>query len=116
VHGDGRQTRDFTYVADVVSGVLAACETPGVSGEIINIAAGARVSLLEVIQTLQRLLKTSVAPTFGPTREGDIRDSQADIFKARKLLQFEPRWTFEDGLRETVAWFQHASEAEARHP
>lgn len=106
LHGDGRQTRDFTYVADVVSGVLACCEAPGVSGEVINIAAGARVSLLEVVHTLQRIFKTDVQPTFGPPREGDIRDSQADIFKARKLLGFEPQWSFEDGLRQTVAWFQ----------
>jgi nucleoside-diphosphate-sugar epimerase len=106
IHGDGKQTRDFTYVADVVSGVLACCEADKVAGEVINLACGGRVSLLEVIHTLQRIFKSGVQPTFGPPRPGDVTDSQADIFKARKLLGFEPKWSFEDGLRETVMWFQ----------
>jgi nucleoside-diphosphate-sugar epimerase len=113
VHGDGRQTRDFTFVTDVVAGVLACCEAPGAAGEVINIAAGGRVSLLEVVGALQRILKSNVEPTFGPPREGDVKDSQADIFKARKLLGFEPRATFEDGLRQTVAWYQQAAAARA---
>jgi nucleoside-diphosphate-sugar epimerase len=113
VHGDGRQTRDFTYVTDVVAGVLACCEAPGVAGEVINVAAGGRVSLLEVIRTLQVILKAPIEPTFGPAREGDVKDSQADIFKARKLLGFEPRTTFEEGLRHTVAWYQQATVARA---
>jgi nucleoside-diphosphate-sugar epimerase len=106
VHGDGRQTRDFTYVADVVTGVLAACTAPAASGEIINVAAGGRISLLDLIRTLQVLLNQHAAPVFGPPREGDVRDSQADISKARKLLDFTPTTAFEDGLRETVAWHQ----------
>jgi nucleoside-diphosphate-sugar epimerase len=110
IHGDGRQTRDFTYVADVVAGVLACCEAPGVAGEIINVAAGGRVSLLDLVRTLQLILGTGVEPEFGPVREGDVRDSQADIFKARKLLGFEPHVAFEDGLRRTVEWF-HTSAA-----
>jgi nucleoside-diphosphate-sugar epimerase len=108
VHGDGRQTRDFTYVTDVVAGVLACCEAPNVAGEVINVAAGGRVSLLDVIRTLQVILKSDVQPTFGPPREGDVKDSQADIFKARKLLGFEPKASFEEGLRETVAWYRRA--------
>jgi len=106
VHGDGRQTRDFTFVGDVVTGVLAACHAPNASGEIINVAAGGRISLLELIRTLQGILKTDVAPVLGPTREGDIRDSQADIAKARQLLGFSPVVPFDEGLRQTVAWFQ----------
>jgi nucleoside-diphosphate-sugar epimerase len=106
VHGDGRQTRDFTYVSDVVAGVLACCEASGVAGEVINVAAGGRVSLLELIETLQLILDADVEPEFGPEREGDVRDSQADIFKARKLLGFEPQVSFEDGLRRTVEWYQ----------
>jgi UDP-N-acetylglucosamine/UDP-N-acetyl-alpha-D-glucosaminouronate 4-epimerase len=109
VHGDGGQTRDFTYVGDVVNGVLRCCEAPKVAGEVINVAAGGRVSLLELIQTLQIILKKDVAPVFAPTREGDVRDSQADIVKARSLLGFEPSVSFEDGLRRTVAWFQESS-------
>ena len=106
VHGDGRQTRDFTFVGDVVTGVLAACHAPEASGEIINVAAGGRISLLELIRTIQVILKTDVAPVLGPPREGDIRDSQADIAKARKLLAFSPVVPFDEGLRQTVEWFQ----------
>ena len=106
VHGDGKQTRDFTFVSDVVTGVLPCCEAPSVAGEVINVAAGGRISLLELIRSLQRILGTDVSPTFGPTREGDVRDSQADIGKARKLLGFAPSVPFDDGLKQTVAWFQ----------
>jgi nucleoside-diphosphate-sugar epimerase len=109
VLGDGRQTRDFTYVGDVVSGVLRACEAPGVAGEVINVAGGGRVSLLELVRALQAILQKDVEPVFGPPREGDVRDSQADIHKARKLLGYEPSMPFEDGLRRTVTWYQTAA-------
>jgi len=109
LHGDGKQTRDFTFVGDVVTGVLRCCEAPNVAGEVINVAAGGRISLLELIRSLQMILKTNVTPEFGPTREGDVRDSQADIGKARKLLGFEPSVPFDEGLRETVAWYQTRS-------
>ncbi len=108
IHGDGRQTRDFTYVGDVVRGVLAAATTPGVSGEVFNVAVGGRISLLELVGTLQRLLRSNVEPILGPAREGDVRDSQADIVKARQKLKFEPQVSLEDGLRETVKWYQQA--------
>jgi UDP-glucose 4-epimerase len=111
VYGDGRQTRDFTYVGDVVNGVLRACTAPKASGEVINVAAGGRVSLLELIRALQHILGTNVEPVFKPSREGDVHDSQADIFKARQLLSFEPSTLFEDGLRKTVDWYQRARSA-----
>ena len=106
MHGDGRQTRDFTYVADVVTGVLRCCEAPNVAGEVINLAPGGRVSLLELVRTLQEILASDVEPVFGPPREGDVRDSQADIQKARKLLNFEPTVALDEGLRQTVQWFR----------
>jgi UDP-glucose 4-epimerase len=106
VLGDGLQTRDFTYVGDVVAGVLASAEAPGVSGEIINIAAGGRISLLDLVRTLQQILGRQTEPVFGPTREGDVRDSQADITKARRLLGFAPSVSLEEGLRRTVAWYK----------
>jgi nucleoside-diphosphate-sugar epimerase len=106
VHGDGLQTRDFTYVADVVQGVLRACVAPDVAGEVINVAAGRRISLLELLETLQDITGHHVAPVFGPAREGDVRDSQADISKARRLLDFEARVPFKTGLEHTVAWYQ----------
>jgi len=106
VHGDGRQTRDFTFVGDVVTGVLRSCEAPNIAGEVINVAGGGRISLLDLIRTLQGILKQNAQPTFGPSREGDVRDSQADIEKARRHLDFAPAVSFEDGLQQTVAWFQ----------
>lgn len=109
VHGDGRQTRDFTYVADVVAGVLRCCDAPGVAGEAINVAAGGRVSLLEVVRALQQITGRQIEPAFAAPRTGDVRDSQADIFKARKLLGFEPTVPFDEGLRRTVAWYHSRS-------
>jgi nucleoside-diphosphate-sugar epimerase len=105
IHGDGKQTRDFTYVADVVNGVLRCCDAPNAAGEVINVAAGGRVSLLELVRGLQIILKKDIAPTLGPPREGDVKDSQADIHKARQLLGYEPSVPFEEGLRRTVAWY-----------
>jgi len=109
IHGDGKQTRDFTYVGDVATGVLRACEAPSVAGEVINLAGGGRISLLELVRTLNIILKKDIEPTFGPTREGDVRDSQADVHKARSLLSFNPTVSFEEGLRRTVAWYQTSS-------
>jgi nucleoside-diphosphate-sugar epimerase len=106
IYGDGRQTRDFTYVTNVVDGVLRASTAIGVSGEVINVATGGRISLLELVRSLQVVLGVDVAATFAPEREGDVRDSQADIFKARKLLGYEPLVPFEQGLRHTVEWFK----------
>ncbi len=108
IHGDGRQTRDFTYVANVVDGVLKAATAPGVSGEVINVATGGRISLIELVRAINVILGTNIEPTFGPPREGDVKDSQADIFKARKMLGYEPLVPFEEGLRRTVEWFKAA--------
>jgi nucleoside-diphosphate-sugar epimerase len=106
IFGDGEQTRDFTYVANVVDGVLRAAETPGVSGEIINVATGGRVSLKQLFRAMRDLIGASVEPTFAEARAGDVRDSQADISKARRLLGYEPTVEFEEGLRRTVEWYR----------
>ena len=108
IHGDGRQTRDFTYIANVVDGVLRAAAAPEASGEVINVATGGRVSLLEVWEQLCRLTDSTATPQFGPAREGDVRDSQADITKAGRLLGYRPSVPFEDGLARTVEWFRAA--------
>jgi nucleoside-diphosphate-sugar epimerase len=108
IHGDGGQTRDFTYVANVVDGVLRAVEAPGASGEVINVAVGGRVSLNELFAALQRIIGTNLTPTYGPAREGDVRDSQADIGKAERLLGYRPVVSFDEGLRHTVEWARTA--------
>ncbi len=108
IHGDGGQTRDFTYVANVVDGVLRAVDAPKASGEVINVATGGRVSLNELFQTLKTQIGANVEPTYGPERAGDVRDSQADITRARTLLGYEPTVSFEEGLARTVAWYREA--------
>jgi nucleoside-diphosphate-sugar epimerase len=104
IYGDGEQTRDFTYVANVVDGVLRACEAPGASGQAINVATEGRVSLNELLRTLQRIVGTNLEPIYQEPRVGDVRDSQASIAKARRLLGYEPIVPFEEGLRRTVEW------------
>jgi nucleoside-diphosphate-sugar epimerase len=111
IYGDGEQTRDFTYVANVVDGVLRACEAPGASGEIINVATGGRISLNELFRTMRDLVGGSVEPIYEPERAGDVRDSQADITKARTILNYEPIVSFEEGLRRTVEWYRTAGAA-----
>lgn len=108
IHGDGGQTRDFTYVGNVVDGVLRAATAPHASGEVINVATGGRISLLTLFETIRSLVGSTVAPAFGPTRAGDVRDSQADISKAARLLGYTPTVSFEDGLSNTVAWYRTA--------
>jgi nucleoside-diphosphate-sugar epimerase len=104
VHGDGEQTRDFTYVANTIDGVLRAAVAPGVAGQVINVATNGRVSLNQLLATLNQLMGTAITPVYGEARSGDVRDSQADIRKAARLLGYAPSVTFEEGLRRTVAW------------
>ena len=104
IFGDGSQTRDFTYVANVVDGVLRACEAPDVAGEVINVATGGRISLNQLLQTINEIVGTSIEPMYEEFRAADVRDSQADISKAASLLGYAPLVTFEDGLRRTLEW------------
>jgi nucleoside-diphosphate-sugar epimerase len=106
IYGDGGQTRDFTYVANVVDGVLRACHASQASGEVINVATGGRISLNELFQTLRSLTGAKVEPIYQETRAGDVRDSQADIGKARRLLGYEPSVGLADGLQKTFEWFR----------
>src|ERR671913_288741 len=91
IYGDGGQTRDFTYVANVVDGVLRACEAPAASGEVINVATGGRISLNQLFRNVRDLVGARVDPIYADPRPGDVRDSQADIGKARRLLGYEPK-------------------------
>jgi UDP-glucose 4-epimerase len=106
VHGDGEQSRDFTYIDNVVDGVLRAAEAPAASGEVMNVATGGRISLLELFAAMKRITGAEVEPIFTDARPGDVRDSQADISKAKHLLGYEPVVPFEQGLAATVAWYR----------
>ena len=106
IYGDGEQTRDFTYVANVVDGVLRACDAPGASGEVINVATGGRISLNELFREMKKIVAATVEPTYAASRQGDVRDSQADIRKAKEILGYEPTISFEDGLRRTIEWYR----------
>jgi len=106
IYGDGEQTRDFTYVANVVDGVLRACHAPNVAGEVINVATSGRVSLNHLFRTVRDLTGASVEPIYAAPRAGDVKDSQADITKAQQLLGYRPIVSFEDGLAHTVAWYR----------
>ena len=106
IYGNGEQTRDFTYVANVVDGVLRACTAADASGQVINVATGGRISLNQLFQAVKTLTGASVDAVYAAERAGDVRDSQADITKARTLLGYQPTVTLEQGLEKTVAWFR----------
>jgi nucleoside-diphosphate-sugar epimerase len=107
IYGDGGQTRDFTYVSNVVDGVLRAAEAPGVGGQVFNVATNHRISLNELLATLKKIFASDVEPIYKDARQGDVRDSQADISKAEKLLGYKPIVGLEEGLRKTVDWFRN---------
>jgi nucleoside-diphosphate-sugar epimerase len=110
IFGDGKQSRDFTYIDNVVQGNLLACSADGahVAGQVMNLACGDRISLLALVAMLNRLLGKSLEPIFADPRPGDVKHSRADIAKARQLLGYEPVVSFEDGLARTLTWFQGA--------
>jgi UDP-glucose 4-epimerase len=105
VFGDGLQSRDFTYVTDVVQALMKAAEVPGVSGRVYNVGTGKSVSLLELIAALGQQLGVRVTPNHAPARAGDIRHSRADISRTRRDLGYEPLVAFVDGLAETLRWY-----------
>jgi UDP-glucose 4-epimerase len=113
IYGDGEQTRDFTYVANVVDGVLRACEAPDAAGQVVNVATGGRISLNELLRVMNRIVGTQIEAIYKEERAGDVRDSQADISKAKRLLGYTPIVSLEDGLRQTLAWCRTESAAPA---
>lgn len=106
VFGDGEQTRDFTYVDNAVQANLAACEAPNASGKVFNVGVGGRVSLNEVLRELAKITGKTLAAKYEPPRDGDIRDSQADISEARETLGYDPQVSFEEGLARTFEWYR----------
>jgi UDP-glucose 4-epimerase len=108
IYGDGGQTRDFTYIANVVDGVLRACHAPGIAGEMMNVATGGRISLNELLATLCGILGVSTKAIYLEARAGDVRDSQADISRAKRLTGYVPTVDLREGLGQTVAWYKSA--------
>ncbi|HEY2839880.1 MAG TPA: SDR family oxidoreductase [Pirellulales bacterium] len=108
VYGDGTQSRDFTFIANVVDGNLLAADAPNVSGKVFNLAGGRSTTLLELLRLINQQLGTQIAPIFQPPRTGDVRESMADINEARRWLKYEPRVSFEEGLRRTVEYYRTA--------
>jgi nucleoside-diphosphate-sugar epimerase len=113
IFGDGEQTRDFTYVENAVQANLLAFEAPNVSGKVFNVGVSGRVSLNEVVDLLSKISGHRMDAKHDPPREGDIRDSQADITQARNLLGYDPRVDFEEGLRRTFEWYKTTQQAKA---
>ena len=109
VYGDGEQTRDFTFVENAVQANLLACEAPNVSNGVFNIGIGSRTSLNQTLELLRRISGKNLSAKYEPPREGDIRDSQADIRKACESLGYEPAVLFEEGLQRTYDWYRTQS-------
>ena len=107
INGDGKQSRDFTYIDNVIEANLKACLAPHeAAGEAFNIAYGGREFLIDIYYGLAKALGVNIEPNFGPDRKGDIKHSNADISKARKLLGYDPDYSFEDGIALAIDWYK----------
>ena len=108
INGDGKQSRDFTYIENVIEANLKSCLAPAeASGEAFNIAYGGREYLLDIYHSLTKALGVDIEPIFGPDRKGDIKHSNADISKARRLLGYDPEYDFDRGLNEAIEWYKN---------
>lgn len=107
INGDGRQSRDFTYIDNVIEANLRACRASSeAAGQAFNIGAGGRLYLIDIYNHLCKALGKEVEPNFGPDRKGDVRDSNADISKARELLGYDPEYDFEKGITLAIDWYK----------
>ena len=107
INGDGRQSRDFTYIDNVIEANLRACQASGeAAGQAFNIGAGGRLFLIDIYNYLCKALNKDVEPNYGPPRKGDVRDSNADISKARQLLGYDPEYDFEKGIALAIDWYK----------
>jgi nucleoside-diphosphate-sugar epimerase len=109
IFGDGTQTRDFTYISNVIDANLLAMTAPNVAGQTLNVACGGRISLNEVVAAIAELTDRDVEPRYDPPRVGDVPHSMASIDRARDLLGFEPRAGFKEGLASTIEYFERAA-------
>lgn len=107
IYGDGKQSRDFTYIENVIEANLKACLAPKeAAGNAFNIAYGGREYLIDIYYSLTKALNKDVQPNFGPDRKGDIKHSNADISKAQKMLGYDPEYDFATGLNEAITWYK----------
>ena len=106
IYGDGLQSRDFTYVQNVVEANLLACKVSGVAGEVFNVACGDRITVNSMLQQINQITGKDISPIYEAPRPGDIKHSQADVSRAKELLGYEPKVGFEEGLRHTIEWYR----------
>jgi UDP-glucose 4-epimerase len=106
IYGDGEQSRDFTYVKNVVEANLLACKASGVAGQFFNVACGDRITVNSMLQQINKITGKDISPVYADARAGDIKHSQADIARAKERLSYEPRVSFEEGLRDTIEWYR----------
>lgn len=107
INGDGKQSRDFTYIENVIEANLKAClSSSEAAGEAYNIAYGGREYLIDIYYGLTKALNVNIEPKYGPDRAGDIKHSNADISKAKKLLGYDPEWSFERGIEAAIEWYK----------
>ena len=108
IHGDGEQSRDFTYIDNVVQANMKAAVAEGASGEVFNVACGERTSLNQILDDLRKVTEVDVDLEYGPDRPGDVKHSLADISKARDILDYNPAVSAQEGLRRSVTWYRTA--------
>ncbi len=106
IFGDGLQSRDFTFVSNIVAGNLLAADAPNIAGRVINVACGQQLTLLDLVAAINRVLGTNIEPSFADARVGDVRESLADISIARELLGYEPTVSFDEGLRQSIDYYR----------
>lgn len=106
VYGDGLQSRDFTFIENVVAGNLAAEKAPDAAGRVFNVACGRQFSLIDLLASINNVLGTEIEPVFADPRAGDVRESLADISAAREILGYEPKVDFEEGLRRSIEYYR----------
>lgn len=108
IHGDGLQSRDFTFVRNVIEANLLAATAPGVAGQVFNVACGQRYTLLDLITLLNEILETQIEPVFDSARSGDVKHSLADISRAANMLNYKVLVDFKEGLRRTTEWYRES--------
>ena len=108
INGDGRQSRDFTYIENVIEANFRACQADcSVAGQAYNVAYGSREYLLDIYYDLTKAIGIDIEPEFGPERLGDIRHSNADISKTKECLGYNPEWSFKRGIKDSIQWYKN---------